>query len=90
MNDIFRPPTNPARHLYDVFQAEAEKRGECGWPEWNNNEIAAVFVAAVEYAKEHGLRAPTYQEVCDAERSASGHVDYGSKWAYRVAEKMTG
>jgi hypothetical protein len=88
MKDVFRPRTDPARLLYDAFQAEAEKRP--GRPvEFSVlSERAAVWRAARDYAQQHGLRVPTLVEVEKAERLAMGHVDYGAKWAYGVAELL--
>ena len=88
MRDVFRPTREPARTLYDAFQREAEKREGRDFEDWHSAEMNAVCNAARQYAQSHGLTVPTFEQVCDAEVSACGHVDYGSKWAYRVAEMM--
>lgn len=88
MIDVFRPHTGPAQTLYDVFQKEAELRDGRAVEEWQRYETLAVWRAARDYAQQHGLRVPLLDEVRRASDSAAGHVDYGSKWAYRVAELM--
>jgi hypothetical protein len=90
MQDVFRPHTDPARRIYDAFQAEAEKRATRQGDEWIAAERLAVWHAARDYAQQHGLRIPTIDEVACAENNAMGHCDYGAKWAYRVAEYMRG
>jgi hypothetical protein len=88
MTDIFRPRTDPARLLYDVFQAEAALRTEKHVDQWIIAERMAMWTAARDYAQQHGLRVPTLVDVERAESCACGHVDYGSKWAYGIAEAM--
>lgn len=88
MKDIFRPHNDPARAIYDAFQAEAEKRPERTCDEWIAAERMAVWRAARDYAQQTKLRIPTLQEVELAERLACGHCDYGAKWAYGVTEAM--
>lgn len=88
MSDIFRPHTEPARTLYDAFQEEAAKRKGRSVEEWLDAEMQAVWAAARDYAQQHGLRVVRLSEVADARSSASGHVDYGAKWAYGIAERM--
>ena len=87
--DYFRPHGEPARTLYDAFQAEACNRdGRCE-REWQWEERRAVWFAAIDYAQDHGLQIPTLAEIERIEELACGHVDYGAKWAYGVAEIMT-
>ncbi|WP_436148019.1 hypothetical protein [Acidovorax sp. LjRoot194] len=86
--DVFRPRTAPASILYDAFQAEALHRKNRELDEWIKLELQAVFAAAAQYAQEHGLTAPTFEDVEAAERMARGSADYGSKWAIMVAQKM--
>lgn len=88
MTDIFRPPREPARTLYDVFQEEAAHRKGRSVEEWQRAERLAVWKAARDYAQQHGLRVPTMEDVEQAETCASGHVDYGAKWAYGIAESI--
>ena len=89
MTDVFRPRSEPALTLYLAFQKESAKRGRRDFVTWNTAEVEAVWSAARDYSQKHGLRVVTLPEVKAAEVYASGHVDYGATWAYRVAEKMT-
>ena len=73
---------------HHAFQKEAEKRGGLHYSEWQRNELEAVYRAATWYAAKNGLVAPTRAQVVEADISASGHVDYGRKLAYRIAEIM--
>lgn len=75
--------------LYDAFEAEALHRKGRDVEEWIRLELEAVHQAACSYAAEHGLHKPTLEEIATAERIARGSVDYGSKWAFMVAQKMT-
>lgn len=86
--DTFRPRTEPARTLYDVFQDEAKNRSKRIPSCWIEQERQAVWLAARDYAQQHGLRVPTIEEIKQFETSAMGHVDYGAKWAHRVAELL--
>jgi hypothetical protein len=87
-NDIFRPHTEPARSIYDAFQAEAAKRAGRSIEAWQSAERDAVLREAIFQAQKLSLTPPTQADVCNAELSAMGHIDYGAKWAYRVAETM--
>ncbi|RYH65009.1 MAG: hypothetical protein EON54_06100 [Alcaligenaceae bacterium] len=86
--EFFRPRAAPASVLYDAFQAEALHRKSRDLDEWIRLELLAVFNAATHYAQEHGLTAPTFEDVATAERIARGSADYGSKWAHMVTQKM--
>ena len=88
MRDIFQPRREPARSIYEAFQAEAEKRPGRSFEEWQAAERDAVYREAAHQARKLGLRCPTIDEVVSAEQSACGHADYGAKWAYRVTEAM--
>jgi hypothetical protein len=88
MHDIFEPRHEPARSLYNAFQAEAAKRRERSVDEWLAEERNAVFREATHQAQKLGMRAPSMDEVASAERYAVGSVDYGAIWAYRVVEAM--
>ncbi|MBU2122962.1 MAG: hypothetical protein KJ999_21310 [Gammaproteobacteria bacterium] len=88
-HDFFRPRHAPASVLYDAFQEEAKHRKSRDLEEWIRLELEAVHRAASSYAAEHGLHAPTMEQVAAAERYARGSSDYGSKWALVLAEKMT-
>lgn len=83
-----RPRTQPARHIYDTFQAEAELRGTRHFSDWLRLEQAAVHRAATSYAKEHGLRAPSIEEVEAAERYARAARDYAEGWSRLLAQLM--
>lgn len=87
MEDIFRPRTDPARTIYDTLQVEAEKRTLASIA-WIESERQTVWRAARDYAQQHRMRVPTLEEVECAEKRAIGHVDYGARWAYGVAELM--
>ena len=87
-NDIFRPHTHPARHIYDAFQVEAANRNGREFEEWVVAERNAVFLAATRYATEHKLTVPTMEDVERMENAALG-ADYGSKWAIKLANLMT-
>jgi hypothetical protein len=89
MRDIFRPSCDPARSIYDAFQSEARHRKGREFAEWNRAEILAVYIEANRCAYIYNLRAPTMDDVIMAERCASGHVDYGAKWAYGILNVMT-
>lgn len=86
--DIFRPRHAPASVLYDAFQEEAQHRQSRQVGEWTRLELEAVHRAAATYASQHGLHAPSMEDVAAAERYARGSVDYGSKWALVLSEKM--
>ena len=90
MVDVFRPRTEPASILYDAFQEEAEKREGRTVEAWQRCEHREVWYAAYCYAKKHYLLAPTLEQVKEAAMSASGHIDFGSKWAYAVVRIMEG
>lgn len=85
MSSAFRPITEPARTLYDAFQAEAGKRAGRSVEEWSVAEAGAVWSAARDYAQQQGLAVPTMAQIESAELLARGHTDYGSKWAHGVA-----
>lgn len=88
--DPFRPRHEPARTIYDAFQAEAKRRKERTVEEWVRAERDAVWRAARDYAQQHELTIPTMAQVESAERYAMGSVDYGAKWAYQVERHMMG
>ena len=88
VEDVFKPRHEPARTIYDAFQDEAEKRDGRHYLVWREKECLAVLNAACDYAEKHGLIKPTLEEVQSAEMSASGHVDYGAKWAYGIRDVM--
>ena len=90
MNRFFRPHTQPAQRIYDAFQDEAKKR-ECREPnDWQHQERLRVFREARDYAQENGLTVPTLDQIRQCETYALGHIDYGAKWAYKVAELISG
>ena len=86
--DFLRPRNEPACTLYDAFQAEAEHRDGRALEDWTRMEREAVWRAARDYAQQHGLRVPTLEDVERAETFACGHADYGTTWAFRVADAM--
>jgi len=86
--DPFRPSHEPARSIYDAFQAQANRRKQYAGTEWIEAERKVVFEAAKAAAKKHGLVEPTLKMVERAEIYASGSADYGSKWAYTLLSIM--
>lgn len=88
MRDIFEPRNEPARSIYLAFQAEAKKREKRTPEEWQQKEIESVFETARTLAITRGETVLTISEIEEAQCYATGHIDYGAKWAYRVAEKM--
>lgn len=88
MHDVFEPRFEPARSVYLSFQEEAAKRHGRTVEEWMAAEIQAVYQEALKQAVALGLRALTLAEIQAAQRSASGHVDYGAQWAYRISDLM--
>lgn len=86
--DPFRPRSEPARTLYDAFQAEAAKRNGRSFEEWREAETDAVHAAALAASKTHALREPTRDEVAKAGVRAQNHVDYGLQWVCGVVEAM--
>ena len=88
MNDIFRPRSEPARAIYEAFEAEATKRDGRSAEEWQEAERRAVYRAAQSAATSMGLRVPSMEEVVAAERYAMGSTDYGAKWAHGVVRAM--
>lgn len=55
---------------------------------WLLAEQEAVLKAAQDAAQKFGLPEPDRMDVEQAERLASGHCDYGTKWSAGVAEAM--
>ena len=88
MSDIFRPFHEPSRTLYDALQKEASKREGRTVQEWQIAERSVMYQTAHDYAIRRGLRIPPIEDIEKAERMASGHVDYGAKWAYGIAGAM--
>lgn len=88
MCDHFRPTSEPARTIYDALLTEAEKRDSREPGEWQRAELQKVWLAARDYAQQHGLRIPTMADVERADRQACCHTDYAAKVAYGVAEAM--
>lgn len=86
--DLFAPKHEPARTLYLAFMEEAGKRSRRQFRDWIRAESKAVHAAATAYARAHGLRAPSLDEVRRAEIGACGHADYGKQWALGVAQAM--
>lgn len=85
--DTFRPHQEPARTLYDAFQAEAAHRQGRSFNEWNAAEIGAVHHAATAAFPNHGLTAPSRADVEAAQTYAMGSIDYGATWAYALVSR---
>lgn len=88
MKDVFEPRAEPARSIYLAFQREAENRQSRDLEEWITAERNAVFQEGQRLAVLLNLKPPTMEDVKRSEIAALGHVDYGSKWAYGVANAM--
>lgn len=59
----FRPSHEPARTLFDTFQAEARHRGIRTVEEWMKAEREAVWRAARDWAQQHGRPVPTIDQI---------------------------
>lgn len=56
--------------------------------EWKSTELAIVFRKTNEVARSLGLTLVTHKDVERADTYASGHIDYGAKFAYRIVELL--
>lgn len=74
--------------LKSALVAEAVHRRGRHFEQWSAAEAKAVWAASRDFAQQHGLRVPLLEDVVRVERQASGHSDYGSKWALYVVELM--
>ena len=86
--DPFQSRHEPARTIYEAFQAEAAHRRQREVDVWIRAERDVVHSTAAQLASEYGLRSPSIAEVEAAECRARGHIDYGLKWALYVVEAM--
>lgn len=84
----FSTNPEPARLLYDAFQAKAKLRKQREVGNWIEKERLAVWTAARDYAQQHDRPVPTLEQIRAKEQLALGHTDYGAKWAYGVAELL--
>ena len=65
MPDVFRPRSEPARTIYDAFQAVAKHR-TAGW-QWA--ERLVIYDTAKNYALSHnGMCVPSLRDVLNAEQ----------------------
>jgi len=85
MTDFFRPHHQPAQAIYDAFQAAAKNR-EGSTLDWITKERNAVWEEAKKQAAILQLPPPTLAMVEQAETYASGSIDYGANWAYKLTE----
>ena len=82
MTDPFRPRTQPARSIYDLYRwRRANGEGE-------QAHVDLMLAVAREAALKFGYPAPTFTEVADAERLAVGHTDYLHKWVCAIVFSM--
>lgn len=88
MTDWMMPNSQPAQAIYKAFEKESRKRPNYDDHSWIEAERDAVLKASHEIAEKMGLKKPTLEEIKKAENFASGHSDYGKKWAYGVADYM--
>jgi hypothetical protein len=84
MTDQLRPLHPYAAKLYDAFARESKHREGKEFEVWNDMEIKAVWREAKKIAKALNKPEPTLQMIKQEESSASGHSDYGHKWAINV------
>ena len=74
-------------YVHDALVTKAQER--CRGGDWVAAERLAVAVAANDWAQAHGVDAlVTVTDVLDVENRAVGHVDYASKLALYVAERL--
>ena len=85
---MFRPAAEPARSIFDRWYAESRLREDRSVEEWVQRERMVVEAAAKDAAARMGVLAPSREAIERAEVSAMGHVDYGAKWAIRVADLL--
>jgi len=88
MFDPFAPRHEPARSIYEAFQAEAAHRPSRNLNDWIAAERQAVYLTSVRLAANMNLAAPTLEQVRSAETYALGSIDYGAKWAYALCKVM--
>ncbi|MCH8552502.1 MAG: hypothetical protein LAT62_11230 [Natronospirillum sp.] len=86
--DIFRPRLAPAAQLYDAFVEAASHRNKADGLEWIEFEIEQVHKEALRVAERYNFPAPSRDDVRKASDEASGHADYGAKFAFYVLETM--
>jgi hypothetical protein len=84
MNDQLSPLNPYAAKLYYVFTKESKFRKGKDFSEWNESEIRAVWNEAKKIAIRLGKHEPSIEMIRQEEISASGHSDYGRKWAVNV------
>lgn len=80
-HDPFAPSHEPARTLYEAFQAEAQLRKGRPLVVWVEAELQAVHRAGCAFAAAAGWPAPSRPQVEAAERYARGSADFRSKRA---------
>jgi hypothetical protein len=84
--DPFRPRDNPERLLYDAFQAAAKERKNKPVGEWLEYEVQKVWEAAKGWAEQNKKPVPSLRAIKIASTYATGHIDYGARWAYAICE----
>ena len=87
--DPYRPRHEPAQPIYDAFQREAMHRKDRPNGTRIKLELEAVHRAASQWAEQHGLRAPSMEQVQWAELCAQGHPDYIWKWALSLLDTLS-
>lgn len=65
------------------------RNGEChlGWVHFEREQMHAEINS---YRREHGFEEVPFEKVMLVETTASGHVDYATKWPLYCAELATG
>lgn len=74
-------------HFHRSFEAEAKNRDRYEGVEWIDHEMRAMTLLVLDEFRYRGLSHIGVREaVARAEQSASGHSDYGIKWAMGCAD----
>ncbi len=70
-----------------LFELEAARRDEYAGLEWIDSERRAMTLHVLDEFRYRGLNPTGVREAVQrAEESASGHIDYGKKWAMGCAD----
>lgn len=72
--------------IFSALTAEMNNRRDNPGLRWIHSERMAVLNAANDWAVKHNGHTVSLDDVIRVESSASGHVDYASKFALHVAE----
>ena len=87
MNDHLQP-LQPAKMIHDAFQKEVKKRDGRSMEEWIAAERQVMWLVARSWSLLYGYSVLSLEDIEEAENYGLGHVDYGAKVAYKIAEKI--